>query len=157
MFRKILVAIDHSDSTSIIFNQALALAKANQAELMILHVFLPFDETYPSDPYVGISQLTTQTYLKRWQEREQASMDKLRSLEEQATAAGISAEFSQSIGDPGKAICTLAKTWNADLIVIGRRGLSRFQEFWLGSVSNYVLHHAHCHVLTMQGIRPTQD
>ncbi|MGG6263001.1 universal stress protein [Leptolyngbya sp. AN03gr2] len=157
MFHKILVAIDHSDSTPIIFSQALALAKTNQAELMIFHALAPFDEVYPSDPYVGIPQSITQSYLKRWQEREQAGIEKLRSLKEQADKAGISTEFSQNIGDPGKVICTLAKTWNADLIVIGRRGLSGFREFWLGSVSNYVLHHAPCHVLTIQGIAQTQE
>jgi nucleotide-binding universal stress UspA family protein len=122
-----------------------------------LHILAPFDEIYPSDPYVGVPHLMTQSHLKRWQEREQAGIEKLRSLEEQATAASISTEFSQSVGDPGKAICALAKTWNADLIVIGRRGLSGFQEFWLGSVSNYVLHHAPCHVLTIQGMSQPQN
>ena len=72
MFHKILVAIDHSDSTPMIFNQAVALAKADQAELMILHVFAPFDDIYLSDPYVGIPHTMTQSHLKHWQEREQA-------------------------------------------------------------------------------------
>ncbi|PSB56557.1 universal stress protein [Chamaesiphon polymorphus] len=44
-------------------------------------------------------------------------------FESEATAAGISTEFTQHIGDPGKMICEVAKTWNANLIVIGRRGL----------------------------------
>ncbi|MGF1516635.1 MAG: universal stress protein, partial [Nodosilinea sp.] len=50
---------------------------------------------------------------------------------------------------PGRVICTLAKTWAADLIVVGshrRKGLS---ELFLGSVSNYVMHHAPCSVLVV--------
>jgi len=43
-------------------------------------------------------------------------------------------------------ICELAIDWNADLIMMGRRGRSGIAEFFLGSVSNYVLHHAPCSV-----------
>jgi nucleotide-binding universal stress UspA family protein len=46
----------------------------------------------------------------------------------------------------------VARTWNADLIVIGRRGLRGLAEMFLGSVSNHVIHHAHCSVLVVQGI-----
>ncbi|MEO0350033.1 MAG: universal stress protein, partial [Cyanobacteria bacterium P01_A01_bin.15] len=42
--------------------------------------------------------------------------------------------------------------WNADLIMMGRRGRSGFSELLLGSVSNYVMHHAPCSVLTVQGV-----
>ncbi|NJR49603.1 MAG: universal stress protein [Leptolyngbyaceae cyanobacterium CSU_1_3] len=150
MFHKILVAIDDSKSSQAIFEQALALANADQSQLMLLHVLAPFDDVYPSDPYVGIPRSAMQMYAKRWQEREQAGIDQLRVLEATAIAAGITTEFTQSVGDPGKLICALAKTWNADLIVIGRRGLSGLSELFMGSVSNYVLHHASCHVLTLQ-------
>jgi nucleotide-binding universal stress UspA family protein len=97
-----------------------------------------------------------QIYWDRLREQEQAGLERLRSLEAEAIAAGVSTEFTQNLGDPGRLICELAKSWNADLIIIGRRGLSGLGEFWLGSVSNYVLHHAPCHVLTIQGIAQTQ-
>lgn len=151
MFQKILVAIDDSESSQDIFEQALTLAKAMQSELMLLHIIVPFDPTYLCEPYLGIPQPAMQIYWDRLQEQEKAGLERLRSLETEATSAGIPTEFTQNLGDPGKFICELAKNWNADLIVIGRRGLSGLGEFWLGSVSNYVLHHAHCHVLTIQG------
>ena len=44
----------------------------------------------------------------------------------------------------------LAKDWNADLIIMGRRGLTGLSEMFLGSVSNYVVHHASCSVLLIQ-------
>ncbi len=46
-------------------------------------------------------------------------------------------------------ICSLARTWNADLVVVGRRGLSRVNELLRNSVSNYILHHAACPVLVV--------
>ncbi|MCU0548593.1 MAG: universal stress protein [Leptolyngbya sp. Prado105] len=151
MFHKILVAIDDSELSQIVFEQTLALAKENQADLLLLHVLEPFEDSYPGDPYMGISDSAKQAYLKHWKEWEQTGIDRLKLLEERATAAGVSTEFTQSLGHPGKVICALAKTWNADLIVVGRRGFKGLQEFWIGSVSNYVLHHAPCHVLTLQG------
>lgn len=47
-------------------------------------------------------------------------------------------------------ICKLAKSWEADLIVVGHQGMSPLQELARGSVSNYVMHYAPCSVLTIQ-------
>lgn len=159
MFHKILVAIDDTDSNPAIFEQALALAAMHQSEMMLLYVLEPFHDTPLGNAYAaydGVPESAFRVYMQQWKEREQAGIDWLRSLEEKATAAGISTEFTQSIGDPGKVICALAKTWQADLIMMGRRGLSGMSELLMGSVSNYVLHHAHCNVLTLQNTAPSQ-
>ena len=47
---------------------------------------------------------------------------------------------------PGEAIVQLATAEKATLIVIGTRGLGFIRRTILGSVSDYVLHHAHCPV-----------
>ena len=47
-------------------------------------------------------------------------------------------------------ICNAAISWQADLIIMGRRGRTGLSELFLGSVSNYVLHHAPCAVLVVQ-------
>ncbi len=57
----------------------------------------------------------------------------------------------QNLGDPGRIICEIARDCDADLIVMGRGNHSGLNEFFLGSVSNYVLHHAPCSVLAVQG------
>jgi nucleotide-binding universal stress UspA family protein len=48
MFKKILVAVNNSEIGQEVFDQALFLAKATHAELMILYVLSPFDERYPT-------------------------------------------------------------------------------------------------------------
>ncbi|MGL4622525.1 MAG: universal stress protein, partial [Chroococcidiopsis sp.] len=54
-------------------------------------------------------------------------------------------------------ICDFALAWKADLIVTGRRGRRGLSEFFMGSVSNYVLHHASCSVLTVQSpVQPAE-
>ncbi|NDJ16112.1 universal stress protein [Myxacorys almedinensis] len=150
MFQKLLVAIDRSSESRSVFEAALAMAKASHASLMVLHVLSPFDETYPTDPYIGVPTIATQVYLDRWKEQEQIGIEILRSLQTEATYAGVPTEFTQNLGEPGRTICALAKTWNADLILIGRRGLNGLSELFLGSVSNYVVHHAPCSVLIVQ-------
>ena len=150
MFDKILVAIDHSDSSAAVFEKALNLAENNGSELMVQSVLAPFDDMYPIDPYIGFPTADVHRYLDNWHERERAGLEKLKVLEENAKAVGVSIEFTQSTGDPGKLICALSETWNANLVIVGRRGLSSVSEFFVGSVSHYVLHHVSCDVLVIQ-------
>lgn len=168
MFYKILVTID-SDSSDQVFDSALILGKAMNSQLMLLHVLTPVEESssriagafsglefYP-DIAPEVSEEMVMNYRKQWDEFQSQCLDMLRSRTAQANTAGVSAEFTQNVGNPGKTICAIARTWGADLIVIGRRGLSGLGEFLLGSVSNYVLHHAPCSVLTVQTVKTTTE
>ncbi len=159
MFHKILVALDRSDTSQQVFTEAIALAKATQSSVMLLHVLSPFDGEYPGSVYPaidgiypGLHRETVQIYTNQWREFEREALESLRSLSQTAIQTGVAAEFSQNFGDPGRTICEIAHTWDADLIIVGRRGRSGLSEFFLGSVSNYVLHHAPCSVLTVQGL-----
>lgn len=159
MLHKILVALNNSEIGEQIFDQALFLAKATDAELMLVYVLSPFDEGYPIPPSTGTDgfypALTSDDinyYLGEWESLKRQGTEFLTLLTNKAIAQGVNAEHTQEFGDPGRKICELALTWQADLIIIGRRGLSGIKEFFLGSVSNYVLHHAPCSVLTVQGV-----
>ena len=50
-------------------------------------------------------------------------------------------------GNPGEAIVKIAEDENATMIVMGTRGLGVIRRTILGSVSDYVVHHAKCPVL----------
>ncbi|MBD2461466.1 universal stress protein [Oscillatoria sp. FACHB-1407] len=159
MFQKILVALDNSNMGNRVFDEAVTLAKATNASLMLLHVLTPFEDNYPTMPvapgldsyYPAMYGEAIEEYAKRWHQYEEHALDFLRNRAASALNEGVTAEFSQNVGDPGRAICSLAGTWSADLIVMGRRGRSGLSEFVLGSVSNYVLHHAPCSVFVVQG------
>ncbi|MBW4487636.1 MAG: universal stress protein [Trichocoleus desertorum ATA4-8-CV12] len=155
MFRRILVAIDHSSISKQAFEQALALAKLTEANLMLLHVLSYEEEGSPRipvltglDSYPGMIRMQAlELYQQQWQNYESQGLAMLRSRAQEAADAGVRVEFTQSPGSPGRAICDLAQTWGADLVLVGRRGRSGLSELFLGSVSNYVLHHAPCSVL----------
>jgi nucleotide-binding universal stress UspA family protein len=158
MFHKILVALDDSAISKFVFEKAIALAKATDAHLLLVHVLSPTDEAYPDIlnystadiHYPSLYREVIATHLERWSNYEHRQLEVLRSLAAEAQSVGVAAEFTQSIGDPGRSICAFARTWDAELIVIGRRGRSGLSELLLGSVSNYVTHHAPCSVLTIQ-------
>ena len=90
---------------------------------------------------------TLKIYREQWQTYEQHSLNLLRSLADRATTEGVTTEFHQIPGGPGRKICEFAQSEDVDLIVMGHRGISALNELLLGSVSNYVLHRAPCSVL----------
>ncbi|MHC5734132.1 universal stress protein [Nostoc sp.] len=138
-FKKILVAVDDSPATATVFVKALELAQRDAAQLMIGH----------SIELAASSQLTVN--LVDLEIETQQAQSLLQLYYQKAKILGIMAEYSYQTGEPGTNICDLARSWGADLIVLGRRGLKGFAELLAGSVSNHVVHHAPCSVLVVQG------
>lgn len=144
MFGKILTAIDNSSLGQQVFNEALTLAKNCNAQLLLLHVLSDEEVGYPD-----VHNLSD--HLDRWEASKQAGLRLLEAHQKTATAADIKAAIAQTPGTSGQTICDIARSWGADAIIVGHRGLSGFQELVRGSVSNYLVHHASCSVLTVLG------
>jgi nucleotide-binding universal stress UspA family protein len=154
MFKKILVALDNSAQRERVFAKALTLAKQSNARLMLVHVLSAYEEGSPGIPirsyhayYPVLDDTTWKVYQQRWEAFETRGLEQLNKDIETAQQAGVQAEFSQAAGDPPQIICNTAKSWEADLIVVGSHGRKGLGELLLGSVSNYVMHHAPCSVL----------
>jgi nucleotide-binding universal stress UspA family protein len=151
MLKKILVALDNSPVSSAVFEQALTIAKATNAQLMLLHIFFDDEEGHPLiAPFQGLATLSAQSYQRlqqQWKDYETEWQNRLRSYVERAEAAGVKAELTQSYGNPGRAICDWAWTWDADLIMVGRHGQHQMSGWRLGSVSIYVSQNAPCSVM----------
>jgi nucleotide-binding universal stress UspA family protein len=120
---------------------------------MLLHVLSQEEEGSPEalvfpniDYYPGWNEQSFKLYQEHWEKFKNEGLQMLQSWSAQANKSGVNTEFTQNTGNPGRRICELAIDWNADLIMMGRRGRSGLTEFFLGSVSNYVLHHAPCSV-----------
>lgn len=152
---KILVALDYLDDSSTVLTQALEIAEKFQAELRLFHCIEPQPVSMPEigalAAYGGMIDATAiaiqeqqfSSYLNTvaaWLER----------LTKVATDRHLVAKAEYHVGEPRQEICAIAKTWEADLIILGRRGLSGISEVLLGSVSSYVLHHAPCSVMVIQ-------
>ena len=156
MFNKILVAIDGSTTSRKVFEAGVSLAQNRGASLMLLHVLSSKEEDYPS-PFIYSDlkynpnvEPILEDYRKQWQKFEQQGREFWQSLTEEATQAGVKTEFKQTLGYPGQNICEEAQTWSAELILVGSRGLTGLKEMFLGSISNYVIHHAPCSVFIVR-------
>ena len=157
MLQKILIATGDSPESSQILKSGLMLAEKLNAKILLLHVLNKTQNSFETmaSPLMGgsypmMNDLAVQQYQQEWQDREQRGMEQLQSYAAQAKEHQIEAETSQNFGDSGTMICEIAKNWSADLIVMGRNQKSALSEFFLGSTSNYVLHHAHCSVMVIQ-------
>ncbi len=163
-FKRILVAINHSPLTSIVFDRALNLAQQEQANLMILHCLVDFaaiDPGFESGGTFGLYPINTGFSQSFRNETLQLEIEQAKAwLQEychQATALNISTEYQHHFGEPGATISSVAQEWNADLIVLGRHDHSAIAEFFLGSVSNHVVDHANCSVLVIKDTNPDKD
>jgi len=147
MFKRILVAVDGSDTAEQALLEAINLAKEHQAQLRIVHA-------------VDIVNLNLSTEFPQSSEISDAmtrnGRDILRKAEAVARGAGIPVETRLiEIDTLGHRIPEMisadAEAWPADLIVIcthGRRGVSHL---FLGSVAEGVVRVATKPVLLIRG------
>ena len=63
---------------------------------------------------------------------------------------GLEVETHAREGDPADAILDVAEEQNADLIVVGNKGMTGAKRFLLGSVPNKISHHAPCSVMIIR-------
>ncbi len=154
MYRHLLIALDNSDLSRGVMQQAIALAQDTGARLTLLHVLCSEEVMSPTMPlipvpeyYPSLSATTMELYQEEWKAFEAKSLAVLENYQRQAESAGIQTEYLQKSGSPGRLICEVAEELKANLIMIGRRGHSGLSELLAGSVSNYVVHHASTSVL----------
>lgn len=79
--------------------------------------------------------------------RRQTTDNAFASAREAMGEVGVSVEQEVLSGEAAPAIVEHARRVDSPMIVIGSRGLNRFTEAVIGSVSQRVLHHADCPVL----------
>ncbi|MEO0947281.1 MAG: universal stress protein [Cyanobacteria bacterium J06641_5] len=153
-YRKILVALDRDDRAATIFASALSLSRAHGSQLLAFHClsYLPSSHNLLAVGAYGAYAPEVSFMLDPVA---RAAIDEvadwLRAWRQQAEDYAVPYAFEQRVGTAGQEICVAAQRWHADLVVVGRRGRSGLGETILGSVSNYVMHHAPCNVLVVQG------
>ncbi|WP_017301648.1 universal stress protein [Nodosilinea nodulosa] len=150
MLNKIVVATINLDASSTIFDHALMLAKATGAHLGILYVTDSdeVNEDLPAyleslEPFLSGDGIDPFCYVGQFEALEP---DRFGALVKKAVSEGVTTDCIHCFGNPEMAINEFAAAWNADLIVLGRRGRSAAAELFFGSVSNFTLHNAPCSV-----------
>jgi nucleotide-binding universal stress UspA family protein len=158
MYNRILVALgDEEAINEQVLTEAVAIARSSQGILNLLHVLFPPSGGFPDPIYLTadgmhstISTESFQIYLNEWQTLQKQNQQSLDEQSNRLLQKGVTAEWTQAVGDPARQICKVAQNWQADLILMGRHNRSGMAELLLGSVSNYVMHHASCSVVVVQ-------
>ena len=122
-------------------DQATDIAARNNAKLILACVIPVMAAAYGIEMPPGASVVETIEGARRM----------LADAKTKVSQKGISdVETVLLEGDPVDRILEYAEKHPADLIVAGSRGLSEAGRFFLGSVSDGILHHARCSVLVVK-------
>ena len=143
--QRIVVGIDGSQGARQALDWAVAEAKLRDAHLMVIHAWLE-----PAAVAVGSVITVGGVEPEIFEETAQRTMaDVLGAVDTSELSQGIDSHVVA--GAPARALLDAAK--DADLLVVGSRGLGGFSGLLLGSVSQQVAHHATCPVVIVPSHR----
>jgi nucleotide-binding universal stress UspA family protein len=149
--KPILLATDGSPSADAATREAIDLASAFRAPLLVVSVAQAVLPAYGA--YYGYTEIAADL---THAESEQVAQT-LAAVRERAVAAGVACETVALEGSPtGEEICRFARERSPRLVVVGAHGWGRLGRLLHGSVSTHVLHHAPCPVLVVLGEEATQ-
>ena len=141
----ILVGTDGSAGAHRAVGWALEEARLRGAELVILHVWaLPLIDALP-EPWMLATPIghTDDRLQDRMEASAQAVLDAAVAA---AKAAGPGVPVRGELAEGRPAVALVEAARDADLLVVGSRGLGGFAGLLLGSVSAQCVHHAPCPV-----------
>ena len=143
--RRILPPSDFSRASGAAFARAIAMAKADRAQLLLVHVLAP------PVPIAGEGYISPKVYDDLEASARTYGQKHLGALQAKASKAGVKAVTLLLDGVAHDQIARAAKSKKADLIVIGTHGRTGLAKFFLGSVASRVVAAAPCPVLTVRG------
>lgn len=139
--KRILTAVDFSETSDKAFDYALSLARVFEAEVLALHVL--------EEPIL-YAPTTAQPYRDAFERTMQGKLDE---VVNRHSSEGVRVTPMMIPGAPFLEIIQLAEKENCDLIVLGTHGHGPIQNMLLGSVAEKVVRKARRPVLV---IRPDQ-
>ena len=145
MFRSMVVGTDGSDTAGKAVAEAIDLAKLLSAAICLVSAYEPV-------PKARLREEARQTPSDlQWMVNPREEVDAtLSEAADRVREAGIGVETFAREGSPADAILDVAEERDADLIVVGNKGMTGARRFLLGSVPNKVSHHAPCSVMIIR-------
>lgn len=137
MFKRLLVAVDGSSKSEKTITIALDMAERYGAHVTVVHV-REYERYEGADvdlgPPIPADDLVDQV-VARFRDRGVDTSGEIRRV---------------SAGDTPQQIVDAAEAAEADLIILGSRGMSELKSMLLGGVANKVVQHATCPVLLVR-------
>ncbi len=151
MYKRILVAVDGSQTSIKALNAALRLAKEGEGRVRIIHVVEELIYLASYNEFGGhTGEIATALH--------DAGVKVLKDALAIADAAGVEADtklidfFGARLGE---SVADEAKHWDADLIVVGTHGRRGFGRMFMGSGAEQVVRLAPVHALVVRDSEPS--
>jgi nucleotide-binding universal stress UspA family protein len=145
MFARIVVGTDGSETAKQAVREATELAKQTGATLLVVSAFDPVPEVRLRE-----ERLEAPSDIEHTVGPNEDVEAILAEAAQQVEGAGVKVQTVARQGEPADAILDVAEDQNADLIVVGNKGMTGAKRFLLGSVPNKVSHHAPSSVLIVR-------
>jgi nucleotide-binding universal stress UspA family protein len=142
----ILLATDGSAASEPASEQAIDLATQVGARLLVVSVLASARQPSEAATAHGASDAEPRAADSR-----DSMAARAQAIVQRARAAGANSTYLVWEGEAGEAIIAAADSEDADLIVVGSHGRSGVSRFFIGSVSDFVVRHAHCPVMVVRG------
>jgi nucleotide-binding universal stress UspA family protein len=139
-------ATDFSRASTAALKRAVAMAKADRAQLIVVHVMTPPSLVLPGEGYISPSLYEEIEASARAQAQKRLNAIVAGAKRAGARAAGLLLE-----GVPHERVARAVRARRADLLVIGTHGRTGLAKFFLGSVATRLVASAPCPVLTVRG------
>ena len=138
MFENIVMAFDGSEYSYKALKSAKSLSERYEANLWLVHVF-----RNPTD-FLGYAD-----YEKLFAKRKSLAQTVLDDARQTLDRTSFPVQYELIEGHESESILKVADNREADLIVMGTRGLGAVKGFLVGSVSRKVIHYADCPVMVV--------
>lgn len=144
-FQRIIVPIDFSDCSRIALEYAIAIAKAHNGKLTILHVY---DEAF-FEPYIRAanSQEEADEIVRKIEEINENNYNEFL---KKVDLTGVEYEKLLKEGVPSNEIVGIARQQDAQLIVMGTHGRSGLKHILIGSDAEEVVREAPCNIIVVK-------
>ena len=139
MFRTVVVGTDGSPRAQRAIKEAIDVCKSQGARLHIVACFGEHERHWESIQssrdvaVVGLRDVAEQVLIREGRKAQEEGVE--------------SVDWGAREGDPAEAILDAAEAEDADVIVVGNKGMTGRKRFLLGSVPDKVAHHATCTVM----------
>jgi nucleotide-binding universal stress UspA family protein len=140
MFKKILVPLDGSKRAEAILVHVVPLAKASEAELILLQVISPGSPEFiePMGPFGA--PMAMEPYFEALESAEKEAAAYMESSVGALKKQGVQARSRILRGEAVRSILQVAGEEDADLVAMASQGRTGWARVFYGSVANGVLH-----------------
>jgi nucleotide-binding universal stress UspA family protein len=148
-FKKILIAIDKSGYRQKVIETGTILAKAFGASLTAIHIIDRASLGVVWDLLSYYPGTRAEVYERAMQKESAKLLDEAKDLA-QGKGVEMKTDLITNASSAVEGILNYAKEADADLIIIGTKGMTGIEKFLMGSVASKVVSHAHCPVLAIR-------